>query len=369
MNVRAYPNEFLHKTPMITNLSTFIQSMPKAEIHIHLEGAIRPETVLKLARRHGRFADLPGDDVQTLRDWFTFTDFDHFIEIYMTIQDLLRTADDFALIVYENGAEMARQNIRYREMTVTPYTHLDHQEKGLTLDDLLSGLERGRRRARADFGVEMRWIFDCHRNLSFAGGEFDPRPAEKTLEYALAGRTYGVVGFGLGGGEAGAPPAPFAPVFRRARAAGLRSVPHAGETVGPESVWGAVNQLGAHRIGHGVRAIEDPRLLALLRERGIPLEVCISSNVCLGVYGRSALHPFPHLDKMGLTLTVNGDDPPLFNTTLCREYELLAMEFDYGRDQIARIARNAFAASAAEPDLKARLLAEFDDWRSVSGIR
>jgi len=348
------------------DLRAFIHEMPKAEIHVHLEGAIRPRTMLELAARHPD-NQLPAITLDGLRDWFRFTGFPHFVQVYLAISDLLRTPDDFAFIVHACGRDMAEQNIRYRELTFTPFTHTDVQDKGLTIDHLLAGLEAGRQQARADFGVEMRWVFDIPRQVNFPDGyqshygeRYDPYPSERTLEYALAGRDQGVVGFGLGGYEVGAPPQPFAHAFAAAREAGLLSVPHAGETMGPSSVWGAVHDLHADRIGHGVRAMEDPLLLTLLRERQIPLEINPTSNVCLHIYRRAAEHPFPHLDRMGLFLTVNSDDPPLFNTTLEQEFALLAVEFGYGRADLARIARNAFTVSGLEPARKAELLAEFD---------
>jgi adenosine deaminase len=331
--------------------------MPKAELHIHLEGAIRPATLLELARRHNSLHTLPDQDEAGLQRWFTFTDFKHFISIYLTISNLLRTPDDFALIAYACGADMDAQNIRYRELTFTPYTHTHLQPKGLTIGDLLTGLEDGRRRALADFGVEMRWIFDIPRHAALI-----------TLEHARAGRDAGVVGFGLGGNEVGAPPEPFAHAFHAARAAGLVSVPHAGETVGPASIWGALRGLHADRLGHGVRAVEDPALLLYLRDRQIPLEVNPTSNICLHVYRRLAEHPFPHLDRMGLLLTLNSDDPPLFNTTLLQEYALLTTEFGYDRANLARIARNAFRCAAAPAPLKADLLAHFDAWLAGQDI-
>lgn len=342
----------------------FVQAMPKAEIHIHLEGSIQPETLLTLAKQHGRESVLPTTELDGLRRWFTFTDFRHFIEIYFTISDLLRTPDDFALIVEACGADMATQDIRYRELTFTPYTHTHFQEKGLTIDDLFAGLEAGRAKAKRDHGVEMRWVFDIPRNASFSrsNGVYDPSVAEITLDYALAGQDKGVVGFGLGGLEVGAPPEAYAHAFRDAKAAGLLSVPHAGETMGAESVWGAVQALDAERIGHGVRAMEDPALLQMLKERQIVLEVNPTSNVCLHVYRRAAEHPFPHLDRMGLTVTVNSDDPPLFNTNLTEEYLLLATEFGYEPADLARIARNAFVACGAPAELKDAQLAEFDQW-------
>lgn len=346
----------------MTKLINFIQNMPKAEIHIHLEGAIQPETVLKLAERHQQMDKLPGDSVQALADWFTFTDFRHFLKIYVTIQDLIRTAADFELIAYECGADMAAQQIRYREVTVTPYTHTHYLKKGLTIDDILAGLTAGRQRAQDEFGVEMRWVFDIPRNFAFLNSSYDPESANITLSHALAGQNQGVVGFGLGGNEVGTPPAAFAHAFNAAKEAGFLSVPHAGETMGAESVWGSVGALQADRIGHGVRAIEDPNLLALLKERQIPLEINPTSNECLHIYRRFAEHPFPHLDRMGLMVTLNSDDPPLFNTTLLREYERIAEEFGYDAPNLVRIARNAFVAAGVEADVKDQMLAEFDKW-------
>lgn len=352
-------------------LDQFLSAMPKAELHIHLEGSIQPATLLELARRHRRLHTLPAQDEPGLQRWFTFTGFQHFIKIYLTISDLLRTPDDFALITYACGADMAAQNIRYRELTFTPYTHTHLQDKGLTIADLLAGLEDGRRRAQADFGVEMCWIFDIPRHAAFPpdpARAYDPAPAEITLQYALAGRDYGVVGFGLGGLETGAPPEPFAHAFQAARAAGLVSVPHAGEIEGPASIWGALHALGAQRLGHGVRAIEDPALLLHLRDHQIALEINPTSNICLHVYRRIAEHPFPHLDRMGLIVTVNSDDPPLFNTSLLHEYAILASEFGYDRSDLARIAANAFRAAAAPAGLKQRLLAHFDAWCAGQGV-
>lgn len=345
----------------------FVHAMPKAEVHVHLEGTIDPQTVLELARRHARIEVLPSTDLAALQEWYTFVDFPHFIRIYMTISDLLRTPEDFSHIVYRCGQDMAAQNIRYREITFTPFTHTDYQQKGLTIDALFEGLDAGRAAAHADFGVEMRWVFDVPRNLSFPRtGGYDPYPAERTLDYALAGRDHGVVGFGLGGFEVGAPPEPFAHAFDRAHREGLLCVPHAGETMGAESVRGAVEVLHADRIGHGVRAIEDPALLTVLRDRQIPLEVNITSNVCLHVYDRAAVHPFPHLDRMGLKVTVNSDDPPLFNTNLVTEYALLMTEYGYDHAGLARIARNAFEVSGAPSALKTHLLAEFDGWTAAA---
>ncbi len=347
------------------SLQDFIQEMPKAEIHIHLEGAIQPETLLELARRNNMMDTLPADNVAGLREWYTFSDFGHFVKIYLTIADTLRNADDFALIAYHNGKDMAAQNIRYRELTFTPFLHTDYLDKGLTIEPVLAGLKAGKDRAAKEFGVEMRWVFDIPRDFCFPnhdGKDYDPYAAEATLKYALAGREIGVVGYGLGGSEPGHPPEPFADAFVAAKVEGLMSVPHAGETEGPESVWGSLRELQAQRIGHGVRAIEDQALMAYLKEHQIPLEINPTSNICLHVYDSYDEHPFRKLDEYGIPVTVNSDDPPLFNTSLVEEYAVLAEHFGYGRVELVRIARNAFVYAGMDQATKTRLLAEFDQW-------
>ena len=345
----------------------FIADMPKAELHVHLEATLRPSTTIELARRHDLVRTLPTTDPARLADWFEFRNFADFVRVIKAIQNLIRTSDDFALVTYQAGAEMAEQNIRYRELTVSPYNHTHIFDKGLSIGEILGGLDEGRRSARADFGVEMRWVFDVARNFCFSGpnGVYDPDPAETTLRYALAGREYGVIGLGIGGDEEGRPPEPFAHAFRQAKRAGLRSVPHAGESLRPwaaDHVRGSIDTLEADRIGHGIGAIRDPHLLAVLADRAIPLEVCPTSNLRTRVCERLSLHPFPHLDRMGLTLTVNSDGPPLFGTTLNDEYRLLATEFGYGAADLARIARNAFSAAMCESELRSALLQEFDTW-------
>ncbi len=334
-------------------LQTFIHHMPKVELHIHLEGAIEPATLLRLAERNG--VALPADTVEGLRAWYRFSDFEHFVQVYMAIQQCLRSAADFSLVAYELGADMARQNIRYREATVTPYTHL-MQDKGLAAEDIIAGLEDGRLRARRDFGVEMRWILDIHRNLDM------PATAEVTTQLVLDWADRGVVALGIGGNEATAPAAGFAPWFQRIKAAGLHSAPHAGEIAGPGSVWSAVRDLQADRIGHGVRSIEDPHLLAYLHDHQIPLEVNPTSNVCLGVYRSLEQHPFIHLLRMGLCVTVNSDDPPLFNTTQTQEYLRLVEVFGLNEEDLRQLTFNAVRATFLPLEERRRMEAEFEGW-------
>jgi adenosine deaminase len=347
-------------------LHRFAEAMPKVELHIHLEGSIRPETALTLARRHNR--TLPADDVAGLREWFCFRDFRHFIDVYLALSDLLRTPEDFEFIVIELGREMARQNIRYAEVTFTAYTHL-WQDKGLTPDDLIAGLDAGRAAIRRMFGVELAWIIDIPRNLSFnrITGLYNGKASGPTVDMALAWKDRGVVALGLGGYELGAPPEPFAAAFDRARAGGLHSIPHAGEHVGPEGVWGAIRSLQAERIGHGVRAIEDPELVAYLVEHQIPLEINPSSNIRLGVYPDFGSHPLRRFWDAGVYVTVNSDDPPLFNTTLNQEYRLLIDAFGFGVNELEQVSLNALRASFLPDERKKALETAFIE--AFEGLR
>ena len=315
------------------DMKSYLLNVPKAELHVHLEGSIQPATLLTLAQRNK--VELPAHNVAEFQNWFKYRDFNHFIEIYVAITRCLRTVEDYELIAYEFGANMARQHVRYAEITFSPGTHYSLK---VPQDAFLSGLKRGRERARAEFGVEMRWVFDIVRGIE------DPdrsrRLADYTTSLALEYRDEGVVALGLGGAEAGYPPEPFASWFERARAAGLHSAPHGGETAGPESIWGAIRALGAERIGHGVRAIEDPELVAYLVEHQIPIELCPTSNICLGVYPNLAAHPLPQLYAAGIPLTINSDDPPLFNTSMNQEVALLADPFHLETKDINTILLN-----------------------------
>ncbi len=328
----------------------FIEQMPKVELHIHLEGATEPETVLRLAQKHNQ--RLPADDVPGLRRWFAFSDFSHFINVYMAIQNLMQDKEDFISIVEAFAANRAAQNIRYSEVTVTPYIHV-WQEKGITAEMIFNGLEEGRRIAKERYNVEMRWVPDIPRNL--------PEPAASwTAKTAIAWHEAGAaVALGLGGDERGAPPELFTDAFQEALRHGLHSAPHAGETMGPESIWGALQSLGAQRIGHGVRAIEDPGLLQYLKAAQVPLELNMTSNIRLGLYPEISQHPFPHLFRMGLMVTVNSDDPPLFNTSLTNEYKILVDVFGFTQEEIEQVALNAIQSAFLEADEKRALQKAF----------
>lgn len=301
------------------SLESYLHAAPKAELHVHLEGTIQPATVLALAQRNK--VSLPVENERELRQQFHYRDFDHFIEMFMLVTRCLKTGEDYEQVVYEFGAEVARQHVRYAEVTFSPSTH---HVLGVPHEVYFSGMQRGRVRAQADFNVEIKWIFTIVRQWV---DRTRTRPmADYVTRVAIEGKNEGVVALGLGGAEAGAPPEPFAPWFERACAAGLYSVPHAGETAGAASIWGALTALGAGRIAHGVRAIEDPELVAYLVQQRIALDITPTSNIVLGVYPDYALHPLPQLYAAG-AVTISTDDPPLFSTTLNEEVALLATHF------------------------------------------
>jgi adenosine deaminase len=322
--------------------------MPKVELHVHLEGSIQPETLLELARRN-RVA-LPADTVEGLRAWYRFRDFAHFVEVYVAISNCLCQPEDFELITRRFLERQAAQNIRWSEVTFTPYMH--HKWRGLAWEYLLAAINRARAWGEAELGVAMGLVIDIPRGR-------DLTVAEQTADWAIDGIGRGVIAFGLGGSEQGHPPEWFAAPFARARAAGLPSVPHAGETVGPESIWGALRALEAVRIGHGVRCIEDPELVAELRARQVPLEVCPVSNVCLGVYASLREHPLPQLLAEGLYVTLNSDDPPMFNTSLTGEYLAAAKTFGLDAGALRGLVMNALRASFLPQAEQARLEADF----------
>ena len=334
---------------MTPDLPRFVARLPKAELHVHHVGSASPQAVAQLAARHAGSTPVPADP-DMLAEYFTFTDFAHFIEVYLTVVDLIRTPEDVWTLTYEVARDLAAQNVRYAELTVTPYSTVT---RGVAAPAFCEAIEDARRRAEADFGVILRWCFDIP-------GEAGLPAAEETLRIALDERPDGLVSFGLGGPEAGVPRAQFKPYFDKARAAGLHSVPHAGETTGPSTIWDAVRELGAERIGHGIAAARDPQLMAHLVSHGIALEVCPTSNVRTRAVESIEAHPLRQLIDSGVTVTINSDDPPMFGTTLDNEYLVAARLLDAGPAELAALAKAAAHASfLPEPD-KSRLVAEID---------
>lgn len=329
-------------------LAGFISRLPKAELHVHHVGSASPRIVAELARRHP--GTVPSDPEQ-LADFFAFRDFAHFIEVYLAVVDLIRTPEDVRLLTFEIAREMAEvQQVRYAELTCTPFTSV---AAGVPIEGYTEAIEDARMAAEREFGLVLRWIYDIP-------GESGIPAADDTLDYALNHAPEGLIGFGLGGPEVGVPRPQFKPHFDAARAAGLRSLPHAGETTGPETVWDALRHLGAERIGHGTSAAQDPELLTHLAETRIPLEVCPSSNIATRAVASLDQHPVRAFRDAGVVVTINSDDPPMFGTTLNREYEIAADLLDLDETGVAELARTAVRVSFAPEDKKARVLAEID---------
>ncbi|MDW3847304.1 adenosine deaminase [Micromonospora sp. BRA006-A] len=333
----------------MTDLPTFIAGLPKVELHVHHVGSASPRIVAELAARHEGRSPVPADP-DALADYFAFRDFAHFIEVYLSVVDLIRDADDVWLLTHEVARELARQQVRYAELTVTPYSHVN---RGIPAPAFCEAIEDARKRAEADFGIALRWCFDIP-------GEAGLPAAEQTLRIALDERPDGLVSFGLGGPEIGVPRPQFKPYFDQARAAGLRSVPHAGETTGPETIWDALRELGAERIGHGISAAQDPELLTYLAERRIPLEISPTSNVRTRAVPSLDAHPLPRIVEAGVPVSINSDDPPMFGTTLNDEYAVAARLLRLGPDGVAALAREAVHAAFLTPAEQARITAEID---------
>ncbi|GAA2344094.1 adenosine deaminase [Dactylosporangium salmoneum] len=337
------------------DLTAFIAGLPKVELHVHHVGSATPETVARLAERHAGKTPVPADP-QLLAEYFTFTDFAHFIEVYLSVVDLIRDAEDVATLTYDIGTGLAAQSVRYAELTLTPYSSI---HRGIPAEAFCDAVEDARARVARDHGTELRWCFDIP-------GEAGIPSADITLEAALKQRPEGLVSFGLGGPERGVPREWFAPHFAAARAAGLRSAPHAGESTGPETIWDALHHLGAERVGHGIAAAQDPALLAHLRERDIALEVCPTSNVCTRSVPSLAEHPLPALVAAGVPVTINSDDPPMFSTTLNQEYAVAAQLLGLDEAGVADLARQGVRYSFLEEPRKAALLAEIDAYTEAA---
>ncbi|RNG02287.1 adenosine deaminase [Streptomyces botrytidirepellens] len=338
----------------MTDLTAFIAGLPKAELHVHHVGSASPRIVAELAARHPD-SKVPTDP-EALADYFVFRDFAHFIDVYLSVVDLIRDAEDVRLLTYEIARDMARQNIRYAELTVTPYSST---RRGIPDAAFTEAIEDARKAAEAEFGTVLRWCFDIP-------GEAGLQSAEETARIACDLRPEGLVSFGLGGPEIGVPRPQFKPYFDRAIAAGLHSVPHAGETTGPQTIWDALTELRAERIGHGTSAVQDPKLLAHLAEHRIPLEVCPTSNIATRAVATLDEHPIKQMVEAGVLVTINSDDPPMFGTDLNTEYTVAARLLGLDAAGVAALAKNAVEASFLDAPGKARLTAEIDAYTTIA---
>jgi adenosine deaminase len=341
-------------------LEEFLTRMPKVELHLHLEGTITPRTLLELARRNG--VALPADDEDGVAALFRYRDFGEFLSVFMALARAIAHGEDFERLAYEIGRDLAGQAVCYAEVMISPMQHI---KRGLDLCEVIEGCMAGFARVERETGTVIRLALDY-------GRQYGPEGAWAVLEVARATQHLGVVGWSIGGNEIGHPPEPFAPIFAAARESGLGVMAHAGEVVGPQSVWGAINTLGVTRLGHGIRAADDPALLAALRERGVVLDVCPTSNLLTGAVAAWPEHPLRRLHEAGVPVTVNSDDPTFFDTTLTEEYRraiaLLGFSVDDLCATVQTAARAAFLPPPQRAALEGRIAAELAALRHELGV-
>jgi adenosine deaminase len=329
-----------------------IESMPKVELHLHLEGAIPLEAMWELVQAHGGDPAVPSLD--SLIETFHFTDFDHFIETWTWKLRFHRSYEDYTFIAEAVARDLARQHISYAEVFFSP---TDVRGHGLQPGPLAMAVRRGFDRVPE---VTLMLVPDLVRDTG-------PEVAVSTLaELVEVKNEAGIVGITIGGSEHAHPPAPFADVYRRARTAGLRTSAHAGEAAGPASVRDAIDVLEVDRIGHGIRSVEDPALVNRLVDSQIPLEVCPTSNLRTGVVSSWDEHPVRTLIDVGVNVTVNSDDPAMFDCDLAGEYLRLHQHFGYPLQTLTGLAGNAIGACWASRETKTRLRSQLDRWLSAT---
>lgn len=341
-------------------IDDFILSLPKAELHLHLEGTVDPPTLSELSRRHPTPLPTTNDRYSYLQDsgrvfseeearaLYDYRDFTGFLLAFKAVTERLRDADDYELVTYRMMQKLHAQNVRHAEVYISAGVIHWREHDFLSL---FEGAERGRRRGEKDFGISLCWILDAVR-------QFGPHRARRVVDEAILLKNRNVVGIGIGGDERRAGPEQFREVYEHAAQHGLRLTVHAGESVGPESIWGALRELKPDRIGHGLHAIDDPELVRCLAEKQIPLEICITSNLKTGCCPELSAHPVRKLFDAGVLVTLNTDDPEMFHTSLSREYQLAHDVFGFSHDELRQLARNSFRASFLPEDRKAALLEE-----------
>lgn len=341
---------------MITSkLKAFIQRIPKAELHCHLEGSIQPATLLKLAARNG--IELPFEDEESAKKFYEFENLNQFVDVISLTSSTLQTTEDFKTITVEFGADAARQNITYREVF---FSYEAHRNRGIPWETVIEGIAAGRAQIKERYGVEMWFIADMDRTA-------DPEASLQMVELAQHSRNKaGIIGVGMDSKEAAHPASRHQVAFERAKELGFRLVAHAGEDAGAESVWDALS-LGVERIDHGVRSIEDDKLLQRLVEIQIPLTVCPVSNVQLKIFPNMASHPIKRLIDAGVFVTINSDDPPMFHADVVDNYLQVAETFNLTADDVEKLARNSFMAAFMDSATLSDYLQQFTD--KVSQLR
>jgi aminodeoxyfutalosine deaminase len=324
--------------------SSLVASLPKADLHLHLEGSIDPATLLELRKRHGQAGTLA-----EMEQLYRYRDFPGFLQAFKTVTEDLQTAEDYELITYQLMKKLKADNVLHAEVYVSVGICLYRKQDFAAL---FEGLDRGRDRGERDFGISLLWIFDAVR-------QFGAEAARLVFELAASYRDRHVVGIGIGGDEQKAPPELFREVYAYAADSGLRLTAHSGEYAGAESVWGALN-LHAERIGHGLTAAQDPELVEELATRQIPVEICLTSNLRTGCCSSLAEHPVRNYFDQGVMITLNTDDPAMFGTSLAREYQLAQQAFAFTDEHLRELARNSFEASFLPAERKLGFLNLFD---------
>src|SRR5579864_7592429 len=324
--------------------NSFIRQLPKAELHLHLEGAVDAPTLLELRQRHGESATLA--ETESL---YNYNDFQTFLMAFKEVSAHLRGPDDYELVTYRLMQQLKEENVLHAEVYVAVGVCLYRKQDFAAI---FEGLERGRARGARDFGISLLWIFDATRH-------FGVEEAQKVFELAVRYKDRHVVGIGIGGDEQKAPPELFRAAYAYAEDHGLRLTAHAGETGPAESIWGALN-LHAERIGHGFSASKDPDLIEELAYRQIPVEICVTSNLRTGCCKTAAEHPVKNYFDQGMMVTLNSDDPALFGTSLAREYQFAQETYGFTDEHLRELARNSFEASFLPAEKKLELLSLFD---------
>ena len=330
-------------------LEAFVRDLPKAELHVHIEGTLEPELAFELAARNK--VELPYTDVDALRRAYRFEDLQSFLDIYYANCAVLRTEQDFYALAHAYLSKAATQGVRHAEVFFDPQTHT---ERGVSFETCCMGIRRALYDGAAELGISSGLILCFLRDLS-------EEAALRTLEEARPFAEH-LLAVGLDSAEVGNPPSKFARVFAEARLLGLPGVAHAGEEGPPEYIWEALDLLGARRIDHGVRCLEDDRLVERLAAEQIPLTVCPFSNVKLQVFPSLGQHDMPALMERGLLVTINSDDPAYFGGYVADNLAAVATAFDLGRASILQLARNSFRATFLPAAVKDRYLAEVDAW-------
>lgn len=314
------------------NTEELIRALPKVEQHVHIVGSVQPETMLWLIEEGGM--DMPYNTVADVQRFFQYRDFPHFISIYSTVVDCIANEDQFERITYEMLENDARCNVRYVEAS---FSAPDHVRKGLDYGRMLDAINRGVYRADRDFGIECNLRIDLVRN-------YGPDAGMEVLDW-IEKKGDNIISIDIGGSEERFPPKPFASVYRRAGEMGLHLVAHAGEVAGPKSIWEAVKFLSVEHIGHGVAAVGDLRLMNYLLEQGVTIEACPVSNIRTGAVSSLERHPIRTFLDRGLVVTVNSDDPSMFNTDMNNEYLQLHDRLNFTIRELFKLSLNAVDSS------------------------